>query len=200
MSVMTIMKGKPVTTEPDCKERSPPPSNKATAAAPTTKIQNTACNLGVSVLPPADNASSTKVPESQEVTKKIITSRMPTKQEISASGNARKALRALPLAEISCFVGILLVMIFFVTSWDSGTLVLDALSAGGKTETPKLQAVFWIFVVGAAAVALLLGGGLRSLQSGSVVTGLPFMIVITLICVGTLRGLVQARRAQEGPV
>ena len=110
------------------------------------------------------------------------------------------ALRALPLAEISCFVGILLVMIFFVTSWDSGTLVLDALSAGGKTETPKLQAVFWIFVVGAVAVALLLGGGLRSLQSGSVVTGLPFMIVIALICVGTLRGLVQARRAQAGPV
>ncbi|MBU3671446.1 MAG: BCCT family transporter [Sinobacteraceae bacterium] len=108
------------------------------------------------------------------------------------------ALRALPLAEISCFIGILLVMIFFVTSWDSGTLVLDALSAGGKTETPKLQAVFWIVVVGAAAVALLLGGGLRSLQSGSVVTGLPFMIVITLICVGTLRGLVQARRAQSG--
>jgi choline/glycine/proline betaine transport protein len=55
-------------------------------------------------------------------------------------------------------------------------------------------------VVGAAAVALLLGGGLRSLQSGSVVTGLPFMIVIALICVGTLRGLVQARRAQAGPV
>lgn len=108
------------------------------------------------------------------------------------------ALRALPLAELSCFVGILLVMIFFVTSWDSGTLVLDALSAGGKTETPKLQAVFWIVVVGAAAVALLLGGGLRSLQSGSVVTGLPFMIVITLICVGTLRGLAQARRAQSG--
>jgi len=108
------------------------------------------------------------------------------------------ALRALPLAEVSCFIGILLVMIFFVTSWDSGTLVLDALSAGGKTETPKLQAVFWIVVVGAAAVALLLGGGLRSLQSGSVVTGLPFMIVITLICVGTLRGLAQARRAQSG--
>ncbi|NDE01432.1 MAG: BCCT family transporter [Gammaproteobacteria bacterium] len=120
----------------------------------------------------------------------LVTSDLPLKLFV--------ALRELPLAEISCFIGILLVMIFFVTSWDSGTLVLDSLSAGGKTETPKLQAVFWILVVGAAAVALLLGGGLRSLQSGSVVTGLPFMIVITLICVGTLRGLAQARRAQSG--
>jgi BCCT family betaine/carnitine transporter len=103
-------------------------------------------------------------------------------------------LRGLPWAELSSLVGIILVMVFFITSWDSGTLVLDTLASGGKTDTRKLQSVFWILVVGAAAVALMLGGGLRSLQSGSVVTGLPFMIVITLICAGTLRGLVQARR------
>jgi choline-glycine betaine transporter len=86
-------------------------------------------------------------------------------------------------------------MVFFITSWDSGTLVLDTLASGGKTDTRKIQSVFWIVVVGAAAVALLLGGGLKSLQSGSVVTGLPFMVVITLICAGTLRGLADARRA-----
>ena len=108
-------------------------------------------------------------------------------------------LRGLPLAEVSCFIGIVLVMVFFITSWDSGTLVLDTLASGGKTETQKLQAVFWIAVVGAAAVALLLGGGLKSLQSGSVVTGLPFMVVITLICAGTLLGLAKARRqSKEG--
>lgn len=103
-------------------------------------------------------------------------------------------LRGLPLAEISSLVGIVLVMVFFVTSWDSGSLVLDTLASGGKTDTRRSQPVFWIVVVGAAAVALLLGGGLKSLQSGSVVTGLPFMIVITLICAGTLRGLAKARR------
>jgi BCCT family betaine/carnitine transporter len=103
-------------------------------------------------------------------------------------------LRGLPWAEVSSLIGIVLVLVFFVTSWDSGTLVLDTLASGGKTDTRKRQSVLWILVVGAAAVALLLGGGLRSLQSGSVVTGLPFMIVITLICAGTLRGLVQARR------
>lgn len=106
-------------------------------------------------------------------------------------------LRELPYAQLSSLVGIVLVMVFFVTSWDSGTLVLDALASGGKTDTHRLQAVFWIVVVGAAAVALLLGGGLKSLQSGSVVTGLPFMFVITLICAGTLRGLAQARRAER---
>jgi len=104
-------------------------------------------------------------------------------------------LRELPLAQISSLIGIVLVMVFFITSWDSGTLVLDTLASGGKTDTRKVQSVFWIVVVGAAAVALLLGGGLKSLQSGSVVTGLPFMIVITLICAGTLRGLAGARRA-----
>ena len=104
-------------------------------------------------------------------------------------------LRSLPFADLSCAIGILLVIVFFVTSWDSGTLVLDAISAGGKTDTPKIQSLFWIAVVGAAAVALLLGGGLRSLQSGSVVTGLPFMIIIALVCGGIFRGLVKARRA-----
>ena len=106
-------------------------------------------------------------------------------------------LRELPLAQISSLVGIVLVMVFFVTSWDSGTLVLDGLSAGGKTDTPRRQSVFWIFLVGAAAIALLLGGGLRSLQSGSVVTGLPFMVVIALICVGTMLGLVKARKVAQ---
>jgi BCCT family betaine/carnitine transporter len=106
-------------------------------------------------------------------------------------------LRELPLAQISSLVGIVLVMVFFVTSWDSGTLVLDGLSAGGKTDTSRRQSVFWIFLVGAAAIALLLGGGLRSLQSGSVVTGLPFMVVIALICVGTMLGLVKARKIAQ---
>ena len=106
-------------------------------------------------------------------------------------------LRELPLAQISSLVGIVLVMVFFVTSWDSGTLVLDGLSAGCKTDTSRRQSVCWIFLVGAAAIALLLGGGLRSLQSGSVVTGLPFMVVIALICVGTMLGLVKARKIAQ---
>jgi BCCT family betaine/carnitine transporter len=92
------------------------------------------------------------------------------------------------------------VMVFFITSWDSGTLVLDTLASGGKTDTSRRQSAFWILLVGAAAIALLLGGGLRSLQSGSVVTGLPFMVVIALICVGTMLGLVKARKvAQSQP-
>jgi BCCT family betaine/carnitine transporter len=108
----------------------------------------------------------------------------------------------LPYSSIASLVGVVLVLVFFITSWDSGTLVLDALAAGGKMETHKAQSIFWVVVVGATAVALLLGGGLRSLQSGSVVTGLPFMLVIALLCVGILRGLKRAltlQRAARGP-
>jgi BCCT family betaine/carnitine transporter len=104
-------------------------------------------------------------------------------------------LRELPLPGISSLIGIVLVVVFFITSWDSGALVLDTVAAGGKIDTHKAQRVFWVGVVGAVAVALLLGGGLRSLQSGSVVTGLPFMIVIALMCAGVLRGLGKALEA-----
>jgi BCCT family betaine/carnitine transporter len=106
-------------------------------------------------------------------------------------------LREMPWASVSCLIGIVLVVVFFVTSWDSGTMVLDAMAAGGKTDTPRAQSVFWVVVVGAAAVALLFGGGLRSLQSGSVVTGLPFMIIIAMICIGIVRGLSNALKAQR---
>lgn len=104
-------------------------------------------------------------------------------------------LRELPFASLSSLVGVVLVMIFFITSWDSGALVLDTVAAGGRIDTHKAQRVFWVGVVAAVAVALLLGGGLRSLQSGSVVTGLPFMIVIALVCAGVLMGLGRALKA-----
>lgn len=111
-------------------------------------------------------------------------------------------LSELPFAGIASLLGVFLILVFFITSWDSGTIVLDTLAAGGKLDTKKSQGIFWIVVVGAAAIALLLGGGLRSLQSGSVVTGLPFMIVIALLCVGILKGLSRAlalqRAAQVG--
>jgi BCCT family betaine/carnitine transporter len=106
-------------------------------------------------------------------------------------------LSELPFASVASLVGVMLVLVFFITSWDSGTLVLDTLAAGGKTDTRKAQLIFWVVVVGATAIALLLGGGLRSLQSGSVVTGLPFMLVIALLCIGILRGLKRALALQR---
>lgn len=82
-------------------------------------------------------------------------------------------LEQLPLSQITSFIAILLVIIFFVTSSDSGSLVIDSITAGGKVDAPKPQRVFWAIIEGAIAIALLLGGGLTALQTMAVSTGFP---------------------------
>jgi len=98
-------------------------------------------------------------------------------------------LEALPLTAITSFLGIVLVIVFFVTSSDSGSLVIDTITAGGKVNAPVSQRVFWCSFEGLVAIALLLGGGLGSLQAMAVSTGLPFTIVLLLACYGILKGL-----------
>lgn len=98
-------------------------------------------------------------------------------------------LGALPWAQITSFVTICLILIFFVTGWDSGTLVIDTMTSGGRTDTPLRQKVFWLFAVGGIGVMLLLTGGLNSLQAGSIATGLPLGFVLLLMCFGTFKGL-----------
>ena len=80
-------------------------------------------------------------------------------------------LGELPLTAITSFVGIVLVIVFFVTSSDSGSLVIDTITAGGKVNAPVPQRVFWVISEGVVAIALLLGGGLAALQAMSVSTG-----------------------------
>ena len=87
-------------------------------------------------------------------------------------------LDSLPLAAILSFVAVILVTIFFVTSSDSGSLVVDHLTSGGKLHSPTQQRVFWALMEGAIAAVLLVGGGLATLQAASVSTGLLFACVI----------------------
>ena len=103
-------------------------------------------------------------------------------------------LAELPLAEISSFIGILLVIVFFVTSSDSGSLVIDTITAGGKVNAPVPQRVFWVVIEGIIAIALLLGGGLVALQAMAVSTGLPFTIVLLVGCVSIVKGLMSEPR------
>lgn len=98
-------------------------------------------------------------------------------------------LGQLPFAQITSFVAICLIMIFFVTGWDSGTLVIDAMTAGGRTDTSLRQKIVWLLVVGGIGVVLLLSGGLSSLQAGAIASGLPLIAVLLLMVAGTLRGL-----------
>lgn len=99
-------------------------------------------------------------------------------------------LKELPLTAITSFIGIILVMVFFITSSDSGSLVIDTITAGGKVDAPVPQRVFWCIFEGAVAIVLLLSsGGLGSLQSMVISTGLPFTVVLLLMCVAIWRGL-----------
>jgi BCCT family betaine/carnitine transporter len=103
-------------------------------------------------------------------------------------------LSELPLASITSVLAIVLVIVFFVTSSDSGSLVIDTITAGGKINAPVSQRVFWVIFEGLVAAALLLGGGLVALQAASVSTGLPFAIVLIMACYALIRGLMSEPR------
>ncbi len=103
-------------------------------------------------------------------------------------------LEALPLAQITSFLAIILVVVFFVTSSDSGSLVIDVIAAGGKVDAPLPQRVFWATFEGLVAIALILGGGLVALQAMAVSTGLPFTIVLLMSTVAVVKGLASEPR------
>jgi BCCT family betaine/carnitine transporter len=106
-------------------------------------------------------------------------------------------LRQLPLASFTSILGVILVIVFFVTSSDSGSLVIDTITAGGKTDAPISQRVFWCTFEGVVAATLLLVGGagaLTALQAMAVSTGFPFTIVLLVMCVSLLIGLNRARK------
>jgi BCCT family betaine/carnitine transporter len=104
-------------------------------------------------------------------------------------------LEPLPLSGLLSFVGITLVIVFFVTSSDSGSLVIDTITAGGKVDAPVAQRIFWCTFEGLVAIALLLGGGLVALQAAAIATGFPFAIVMVLMCYSTFKGLREERKA-----
>lgn len=104
-------------------------------------------------------------------------------------------LDSLPLAQITSFIAIILVVIFFVTSSDSGSLVVDTIAAGGKVNAPTPQRVFWCTFEGLIAIALILGGGLVALQAMAVSAGFPFTLVLLMSCVALVKGLMTEPKA-----
>ncbi|MGB2079267.1 MAG: BCCT family transporter [Vibrio sp.] len=103
-------------------------------------------------------------------------------------------LEQLPLTEITSFVGIILVIVFFITSSDSGSLVIDTIAAGGKVNAPTTQRVFWCTFEGLVAIALLLGGGLAAAQAMAITTGFPFTVVLLVACISLIKGLMSEPR------
>ncbi|KAF0677545.1 BCCT family transporter [Profundibacterium mesophilum] len=128
-------------------------------------------------------------PENSLVKANVIDSYSP---ELSLFG----MLADLPLGWLTSLVAIILVIVFFVTSSDSGSLVIDTITAGGKIDAPATQRVFWCIFEGAVAIVLLIGGGLGALQAMVISTGLPFTVVLLLMCWAIVKGLSSERKAR----
>ncbi|PWH07270.1 choline transporter [Brachybacterium endophyticum] len=94
-----------------------------------------------------------------------------------------------PATGLLSILGIILVAIFFITSSDSGSLVVDMLASGGHPNPPIWSRVMWALLEGFLAIALLLSGGLEALQAGSLVTALPFCVILLLMCVALVKAL-----------
>ncbi|MGJ3253368.1 MAG: BCCT family transporter [Elainellaceae cyanobacterium] len=107
-------------------------------------------------------------------------------------------LENFPLTALSSLIGVLLVATFFITSSDSGSLVVDNLTSGGKIDSPVPQRVFWAVMEGVVAAVLLLGGGLSALQSAAITTGLPFAIILLIMCYSLYQGLTREYARIEG--
>ncbi|MCO7232424.1 MULTISPECIES: choline BCCT transporter BetT [unclassified Cobetia] len=100
-----------------------------------------------------------------------------------------KFLELFPFGSVTSLLATLLVVTFFVTSSDSGSLVIDMLTSKEGDESPVWQRVFWAFSEGFVAVALLMAGGLGALQTASLASALPFAIILMFVCYGLLKAL-----------
>ncbi len=107
-------------------------------------------------------------------------------------------LNELPLANLTSILAIVLALIFFVTSSDSGSLVIDTITAGGKIDAPRTQRMFWAMVEGLVAIVLLIGGGLSALQAGVTATAIPFSIVMLVMCYTIIKALNGELRRKAG--
>ena len=100
-------------------------------------------------------------------------------------------LEHMPWTELTQWIGLILMVIFFITSSDSGSFVDDMVTSGGNPNPPVANRIFWGVSEGAAAAVLLLAGGLKALQAASISAGLPQSILLIFGCVGLVKVLRQ---------
>lgn len=98
-----------------------------------------------------------------------------------------KFLEYLPAAGVTSTLAIVLVGVFFITSADSGALVIDTLASGGAEDTPRWQRIYWCVLLGVTATLLLVAGGLGALQAATLLAALPFCFIMLLLAVGLVR-------------
>ncbi|PHM58522.1 BCCT family transporter [Xenorhabdus sp. KK7.4] len=98
-------------------------------------------------------------------------------------------LEYFPLPTVLSFIAMVMVVMFFVTSADSGAMVVDTLASGGAHHTPVWQRIFWAGLMGVVAISLLVAGGLSALQTVTIASALPFSIVLLISIYGLLKAL-----------
>jgi choline/glycine/proline betaine transport protein len=96
-------------------------------------------------------------------------------------------LAQLPFGPVLAVMAVVIIAIFFITSADSGALVIDMLASGGVTEPPRWSRVLWASLIGVVSIALLLAGGLAALQTGAILTAIPVSVVMVGMCIATYR-------------
>lgn len=110
--------------------------------------------------------------------------------QVDVNTSLFQLLDGFPLTTITSVLAIIVIVFFFVTSSDSGSLVIDMLCTGGKIETAKITRVYWSVVEGVAAAILLIIGGsgsLTALQTMSIATAVPFSVIMALACISMLK-------------
>jgi choline/glycine/proline betaine transport protein len=98
-------------------------------------------------------------------------------------------LEQFPLGVITSFLSIIVIITFFVTSSDSGSMVIDIITSGGNPDPPVFSRLFWAILEGVVAATLLVGGGLAALQTATITTGLPFAAILLGMCLSLYKGL-----------
>lgn len=98
-------------------------------------------------------------------------------------------LENFPFSGVLSFIGTCMVIVFFVTSSDSGSMVVDMLCSSGSDDTPLWQRVFWASAEGVVAAVLLLVGGLGALQTMTIASALPFAVVLLVATYGLIKAL-----------
>lgn len=106
-------------------------------------------------------------------------------------------LEGFPLSDVLVLLALIMVVIFFVTSCDSGAMVVDMLCSNGSNDTPVWQRIFWAIMVGVVAIVLLAAGGLSALQTMTIAAALPFAIVLIISMVGLVKALQVESRKRE---
>ncbi|NMH64490.1 BCCT family transporter [Shewanella salipaludis] len=100
-----------------------------------------------------------------------------------------KFFEHMPFSTLLSSVAVCLVVTFFVTSSDSGSLVIDNLTSGGDNNAPVWQKIFWALLQGVVAAVLLFAGGLQALQTAAIASAMPFLLVMLLMCFGLFKAL-----------